>query len=70
MNFSIKEQPENEEEDYEENDTDSGDDLDRGAGNYTIQNLEQAISADDDEDETTRTDDVGGNSSDIQSSRY
>jgi hypothetical protein len=38
-NFSIKEQPENEEEDYEE-DSDSGDELDRGGGNYTIKNLE------------------------------
>jgi hypothetical protein len=61
ITFSIKEKPENEEEDYEDNDdSDSGDDLDRGAGNYTIKNLEQAISADDDEEETTRTDEIAG----------
>lgn len=53
-NFSIKEQPENEEEDYEE-DSDSGDELDRGGGNYTIKNLEQAINSDE-EDETEHTD--------------
>ena len=52
-NFSIKEQPENEEEDYEEDDSESGDDLDRGAGNYTIKNLEQAINSEEDETEHT-----------------
>jgi hypothetical protein len=66
MNFSIKEQPENEEDD-EEQDSDSGDDLDRGGANYTIRNLEQAISMDDEED-TEHTDQVTS-SQEVQS-RY
>jgi len=69
-NFSIKEQPENEEEDYEE-DSDSGDELDRGGGNYTIKNLEQAINSE--EDETEHTDAIAtpmSQNTEIQGSRY